>query len=132
MFRPRWVTAFIAIAAVFVLMTADAHARAGGGFSGGSRGMRTFSAPPSTPTAPTAAPIQNSMTQPGGAASIGQAGARPGLFGGRGFSAADYSAELLPASSVRVCLVCCSDKDFSVAWRASPRSSVCSSKSCWW
>jgi predicted lipid-binding transport protein (Tim44 family) len=84
MFRPRWVTAFIAIAAVFVLMTADAHARAGGGFSGGSRGMRTFSAPPSTPTAPTAAPIQNSMTQPGGAASIGQAGARPGLFGGRG------------------------------------------------
>ena len=85
MFRPHWVTAFIAIAAVFVLMTADAHARAGGGFSGGSRGMRTFSAPPSTPTAPTAAPIQNSMTQPGGAASIGQAGARPGLFGGRGF-----------------------------------------------
>src|SRR5580693_1773609 len=85
MFRPRWVTAFIAIAAVFVLMTADAHARAGGGFSGGSRGMRTFSAPPSTPTAPTAAPIENSMTQPGGAASIGQAGARPGLFGGRGF-----------------------------------------------
>jgi predicted lipid-binding transport protein (Tim44 family) len=84
MFRPRWLTAFIAIAAVFVLMTADAHARAGGGFSGGSRGMRTFSAPPSTPTAPTAAPIQNSMTQPGGGASIGQAGARPGLFGGRG------------------------------------------------
>jgi predicted lipid-binding transport protein (Tim44 family) len=85
MFRPRWLTAFVAIAAVFVLMTADAHARAGGGFSGGSRGARTFSAPPSAPTAPTAAPIQNSMTQPGGAASIGQAGARPGLFGGRGF-----------------------------------------------
>jgi hypothetical protein len=35
MFRPRWLTAFVAIAAVFVLMTADAHARAGGGFSGG-------------------------------------------------------------------------------------------------
>src|SRR3984957_18117739 len=85
MFRPRWLTAFVAIAAVFVLMTADAHARAGGGFSGGSRGARTFSAPPSTPTAPTAAPIQNSMTQPGGGASIGQAGARPGLFGDRGF-----------------------------------------------
>lgn len=47
--------------------------------------MRTFSAPPSTPTAPTAAPIQRSMTQPGDAASVGQAGARPGLFGGRGF-----------------------------------------------
>ena len=44
--------------------------------------MRTFSAPPSTPTAPTAAPIQNSMTQPGNAAPIGQTGFRPGLFGG--------------------------------------------------
>jgi predicted lipid-binding transport protein (Tim44 family) len=84
MFRPRWLSAFIAIAAAFVLVTADAHARAGGGFSGGSRGMRTFSAPPSTPTAPTAAPIQNSMTQPS-TAPIGQTGARPGLFGGRGF-----------------------------------------------
>ena len=82
MFCPRWLTAFAAIAAVFVLLTADAHARAGGGFSGGSRGMRTYSAPPSTPTAPTAAPLQNSMTQPGGAAPIGQAAARPGLFGG--------------------------------------------------
>ena len=86
MFRPRWLSVFIAIAAAIVLVTADAHARAGGGFSGGSRGMRTFSAPPSTPTAPTAAPIERSMTQPGDAASIGQAGTRPGLFGGRGFT----------------------------------------------
>ena len=82
MFRARWLTAFIAIVAVFVLMTADAHARAGGGFSGGSRGMRTFSTPPSTPTAPSAAPIQNSMTQPGPAAAAGQAAMRPGFFGG--------------------------------------------------
>ena len=44
--------------------------------------MRTFSAPPATPTAPTAAPIQNSMTQPGNAAPIGQTAVRPGLFGG--------------------------------------------------
>jgi predicted lipid-binding transport protein (Tim44 family) len=65
-----------------VLFGADAHARAGGGFSGGSRGMRTFSAPPVTRTAPnTASPIQRSMTQPGTAGTIGQA-ARPGLFGG--------------------------------------------------
>jgi predicted lipid-binding transport protein (Tim44 family) len=82
MFRPRWLTAIAAFAAVFVLITADAHARAGGGFSGGSRGMRTFSAPPSTATAPTAAPIQNSMTQPGGTTPIGQIGTRPGFFGG--------------------------------------------------
>jgi predicted lipid-binding transport protein (Tim44 family) len=82
MFRLRWLTAFAAIAAVFMLLTVDAHARAGGGFSGGSRGMRTYSAPPSTPTAPTTAPIQNSMTQPGSAAPIGQAATRPGFFGG--------------------------------------------------
>ena len=47
----------------------------------GSRGSRTFSAPPSTSTAPsTAAPIQRSVTQPN-AATTGQA-ARPGLLGG--------------------------------------------------
>jgi predicted lipid-binding transport protein (Tim44 family) len=44
--------------------------------------MRTYSAPPSTPTAPTAAPIERSMTQPGSAAPIGQTAARPGFFGG--------------------------------------------------
>jgi predicted lipid-binding transport protein (Tim44 family) len=80
--RPRWLIAFMAIAAVFVLVTADAHARAGGGFSAGSRGMRTYSAPPSTPTAPSAAPLQNSMTQSGPAAAAGQTGMRSGFFGG--------------------------------------------------
>jgi predicted lipid-binding transport protein (Tim44 family) len=80
--RPRWLITFMAIAAVFVLVTADAHARAGGGFSAGSRGMRTYSAPPSTPTAPTASPLQNSMTQPGTAAAAGQTGMRSGFFGG--------------------------------------------------
>ncbi len=44
--------------------------------------MRTFSAPPATRTAPTAAPIQRSITQPGAAAPIGQTAPRPGLFGG--------------------------------------------------
>ena len=82
MFRARWLIALAAIAAAFVLVAADAHARVGGGFSAGSRGMRTFSAPPATPTAPTAAPIQRSITQPGSAAPIGQTAIRPGLFGG--------------------------------------------------
>jgi predicted lipid-binding transport protein (Tim44 family) len=40
--------------------------------------MRTFSAPPATPTAP----IQRSITQPGNVAPNGQTGIRPGLFGG--------------------------------------------------
>ncbi len=82
MFRYRWLIALAAIAVAFVLVAADAHARVGGGFSGGSRGMRTFSAPSATPTAPTAAPIRRSITQPGSAAPIGQTGIRPGIFGG--------------------------------------------------
>jgi predicted lipid-binding transport protein (Tim44 family) len=82
MFRNRWLITLGAIAAAFVLVSADAQARVGGGFSGGSRGTRTFSAPPATPTAPSAAPIQRSITQPGNAAPIGQTGSRPGLFGG--------------------------------------------------
>jgi predicted lipid-binding transport protein (Tim44 family) len=80
--RSRWLTTFMAIATVFVLATADAHARAGSGFSAGSRGMRTYSAPPSTPTAPSASPLQNSMTQPGPAVGAGQMGMRSGFFGG--------------------------------------------------
>jgi predicted lipid-binding transport protein (Tim44 family) len=42
----------------------DSFARAGGGFSFGSRGGRTFSAPSATPTAPRAAPMDRSMTSP--------------------------------------------------------------------
>jgi uracil-DNA glycosylase len=51
MFRNRWLIALGAIATAFILVSADAQARVGGGFSGGSRGMRTFSAPPATSTA---------------------------------------------------------------------------------
>jgi predicted lipid-binding transport protein (Tim44 family) len=83
MFRHRFLIALAAMATALVLVAADADARAGGGFSGGSRGFRTFSAPPTTRTAPsTAAPIQRSMTQPAGTSAAGQAAARPGFFGG--------------------------------------------------
>lgn len=82
MFQRRFLIALAAIAAALVLVAADANARAGGGFSGGSRGTRTFSAPPVTRTAPnTAAPIQRSVTQPSKAGTVGQASARPGFFG---------------------------------------------------
>src|SRR4029079_877008 len=82
MFRRRFLIAFAAIAAALVLVAADANARAGGGSSGGSRGMRTFSTPPVTRTAPnTAAPIQRTVTQPSKAGTVGQASARPGFFG---------------------------------------------------
>jgi predicted lipid-binding transport protein (Tim44 family) len=83
MFRRRALTAVVAIAAAFVLFTADAQARPLNGLSAGSRGTRTYSAPPSTATAPTAAPIQRSMTQPSNAG-LARTAPSAGLFGGRG------------------------------------------------
>jgi predicted lipid-binding transport protein (Tim44 family) len=55
----------LSLALPLVLAVSSADARAGGGFSSGSRGMRTFSAPPSTSTAPsTAQPFNRTITQP--------------------------------------------------------------------
>jgi predicted lipid-binding transport protein (Tim44 family) len=52
------------IAASLAMAATDvAEARIGGGRSFGSRGSRTFNAPPATNTAPNAAPIDRSMTQ---------------------------------------------------------------------
>ncbi|MDO9062083.1 MAG: Tim44-like domain-containing protein [Bradyrhizobium sp.] len=70
----------LAIPVMFAISAADA--RPGGG---GSRGSRTFSAPPPTATAPKAAqPLNRTMTQPGspgvaGAAATGAA-AKGGMF----------------------------------------------------
>ena len=61
LFRPLF--AVLAVAAVFALVAADADARPR--VSAGSRGSKTFSAPAPTATAPNAAPINRSMTQPG-------------------------------------------------------------------
>ena len=52
-----------AIAAAFVMIAADV-ADARSRVSGGSRGTRTQSAPPTTTTAPTARPVERTMTQP--------------------------------------------------------------------
>jgi predicted lipid-binding transport protein (Tim44 family) len=85
MIRIRSVFALLALATALTFMAADVQARVGGGSSGGSRGSRTFSAPPATSTAPnSAAPIQRTITQPGRPAAVGQAAgaaARPGFFG---------------------------------------------------
>ncbi len=90
--RPTRVLTAVLLALVLALAPGLAFARAGGGSSMGSRGTRTYSAPPSTSTAPgTAAPMQRSMTtpsqpstsQPGYGAA--PAPARPGLFGGSPF-----------------------------------------------
>jgi len=56
----------MALALPTVLAVSAADARIGGGFSSGSRGSRTFSAPPSTSTAPNAAqPFNRTFSQPG-------------------------------------------------------------------
>lgn len=80
--------AAVAATVMLVLAPAIADARAGRGSSMGSRGGRTYQAPPPTRTAPTEAqPVQRSMTDPArttpaaGAAAAGTA-ARPGMFGG--------------------------------------------------
>src|SRR3954453_15966620 len=68
---------------VMLAVSTAADARVGGGGSSGSRGGRTFSAPPSTSTAPGAAqPFNRTMTQPGspGMGAAGAAGAAKGGF----------------------------------------------------
>ena len=55
----------LALAAVLGFMVEAADARVGGGGNFGSRGTRTYTAPPTTQTAPTPAkPVERSMTQP--------------------------------------------------------------------
>lgn len=84
---------FLAVVATLFLLVHDADARGGKGGSLGSRGSRTYSAPPVTTTAPTAAPLQRTITQPGSAvaarpgapaaaAAPGGMFSRPGLLGG--------------------------------------------------
>lgn len=83
-FRP--LLALFAIATAFTLVIADADARPRS--SMGSRGNKTFSAPPPTATAPNAAaPINRTMTQPGAPGATSTAARPPvaqpgGLFGG--------------------------------------------------
>jgi predicted lipid-binding transport protein (Tim44 family) len=56
----------LSLALPLMLAVSAADARVGGGFSSGSRGSRTFSAPPSTSTAPgSAQPLNRTFGQPG-------------------------------------------------------------------
>ncbi len=83
---------FLAVTAVAALAFAPvlAEARPGGSSSSGSRGSRTYSAPPATNTSPgTAQPMQRTTTEPSRAAAPATAGAatagaaaaaRPGFF----------------------------------------------------
>lgn len=78
------VIAAVALLGALAFVASEADARPGGG---GSRGSRTFSAPPATATAPkAAAPIERTMTQPQRPVTTAQAQTAPaqgGMFGGR-------------------------------------------------
>jgi predicted lipid-binding transport protein (Tim44 family) len=84
----KTIAVVLALALPVMLATSSADARVGGGFSSGSRGARTFSAPPSTSTAPNAAqPFNRTITQPGSSGIGAPAGGgffnRPGgMLGG--------------------------------------------------
>jgi predicted lipid-binding transport protein (Tim44 family) len=77
----------LSLAVPLMLAISSADARIGGGISSGSRGARTFSAPPSTSTAPgTAQPFNRTFTQPGNPGLGAPAAAGGGFFNrpGRG------------------------------------------------
>ena len=88
----RALAVVLSVALPVAITISEADARVGGGGSSGSRGSRTYSAPPSTTTAPGAAqPMNRTFTQPGtpaaGAAAAGAANKggffnRPGMMGG--------------------------------------------------
>ena len=90
----RAIAVVLSLAVPLVIAISSADARVGGGFGSGSRGSRTFSAPPSTTTAPgTAQPLNRTFAQPGspgvgaGAATTGggffnRGGMGRGLLGG--------------------------------------------------
>jgi predicted lipid-binding transport protein (Tim44 family) len=97
----------LSVSLPLAITISEADARVGGGGSSGSRGSRTYSAPPSTTTAPGAAqPMNRTFTQPGtpaagnpaaGAANKGGFFNRPGMMGGMlgGLAAGFLGAGLL-------------------------------------
>jgi predicted lipid-binding transport protein (Tim44 family) len=88
----RTLAVVLSVALPLAITISAADARVGGGGSSGSRGSKTYSAPPSTTTAPGAAqPMNRTFTQPGtpGVGAPAAAGAakggffnRPGMMGG--------------------------------------------------
>ena len=88
----RALAVVLSVALPVAITISAADARVGGGGSSGSRGSKTYSAPPSTSTAPGAAqPMNRTFTQPGspaagapaaGAAAKGGFFNRPGMMGG--------------------------------------------------
>ena len=76
--------ALLLVASLAIIAADVTEARIGGGKSFGSRGSRTYTAPPATNTAPNAAPIDRSMSPRSAAPMTAQnpAAAQPSRFGG--------------------------------------------------
>jgi predicted lipid-binding transport protein (Tim44 family) len=101
----RTLAVVLSVALPLAISIEAADARVGGGGSSGSRGSRTYSAPPSTTTAPgTAQPMNRTFTQPGtpaagtaaaGAANKGGFFNRPGMGMLGGLAAGFLGAGLL-------------------------------------
>jgi predicted lipid-binding transport protein (Tim44 family) len=88
----------LSLALPLMLAISSADARIGGGISSGSRGARTFAAPPSTSTSPGAAqPFNRTITQPGSPGVGAPAAAGGGMFSGRGGMLGGLAAGFLGA-----------------------------------
>src|SRR5436190_6928296 len=89
----------LSLAVPTMIAASYADARVGGGSSSGSRGSKSYSAPPSTTTAPgTAQPFNRTMTQPGQSAPAATGGGffnRPGMGMLGGLAAGFLGAGLL-------------------------------------
>lgn len=83
MFRAKFLVLLLA-AGLALGMAGDAFARAGMGFSMGSRGYQTYSMPAPTSISPYASPLQRSMTPYSNPSAFGLGFTYPGGFG-RGF-----------------------------------------------
>ena len=96
----KTIAVVLSLALPVVIAASYADARVGGGGNSGSRGSRTFSAPPSTTTAPGATqPMNRTMTQPGSPSAPAATGGgffnRPGMGMLGGLAAGFLGAGLL-------------------------------------
>lgn len=81
----RAIAVVLSVALPLAVAVSSADARVGGGMGSGSRGSRTFAAPPSTSTAPgTAQPLNRTFSQPGSPGMSAPAATTGGGFFNRG------------------------------------------------
>ena len=81
----RAIAVVLSVAMPLAMVASSADARVGGGMSSGSRGSRTFAAPPSTSTAPgTTQPLNRTFSQPGSPGMSAPAATAGGGFFNRG------------------------------------------------